>query len=506
MARAHGPMRALLLLIPLSCGALTRLRRGLVVKGAASAATSLITVPLPSTADEFLPLVAAVVCHGTQDFYRWLDGVYLSHSPPAELVGCMQCAVGRVTGLQHPNVLTLLVFPADEMPKVKRFYTDTHPHWMDALETGSLVGPLHLHMFEVDLLRISAAEPQRFASEEPRLVGRKLDVRPGGGIMFGAHGLGVSFGLWASKFTSEAADIEHAGKGVTSSIAGKLLCSTDAPMPGPAVLHTTPTPSAALALANELSEGESGDPRVRTAIEYGLIRRPLYAVSAEVVRVDRGYGGDRSQRTGLAPWPKPLTASRYGSRSGLVVCCQRECGSREDGGSAAPSRGAPRLMHRLGRRAAITTPLVATTAAMAAASATAFDTGGPVDHDTTTASSSLTPTTLTTAHATGPVSSSTGGSPAEQRRCVYVAGATGRTGLRVIEVLERTPGVEVVAGVRGTSAQSRLPAGVDALVCDLTKSGAVSALSTELTARGVTDVVSTVGFSPTFVQDGTAAS
>ena len=107
-------------------------------------------------------------------------------------------------------------------------------------------------------------------------------LRTGQGIMFGAHGLTVGYPLWLSKFTSESSDEEHRGRGVVRSIAGQLLQgSTNAPLPGPAVLHVTEQSSDAAMLAAHLDP--ASDARVRQALELGVMRAPIYAVSAEVV-------------------------------------------------------------------------------------------------------------------------------------------------------------------------------------------------------------------------------
>ena len=91
-------------------------------------------------------------------------------------------------------------------------------------------------------------------------------------------------------------------------------------------------------------------------------------------------------------------------------------------------------------------------------------------------------------------------------RCVFVAGASGRTGRNVVEAL-REAGIALIAGVRtapsalgsaGGAARS-LPPGTETIVCDLSAADAPNRLSRELLERGVTDVVCTVGFSPTFV-------
>ena len=90
------------------------------------------------------------------------------------------------------------------------------------------------------------------------------------------------------------------------------------------------------------------------------------------------------------------------------------------------------------------------------------------------------------------------------QRCVYVAGATGRTGSRVVEELLRDRDqFGVVAGVRTELSAARLPAGVACLVADLSGEvrGAEAELTSELRTRQVTDVVCTFGFAPTYLPE-----
>ena len=93
---------------------------------------------------------------------------------------------------------------------------------------------------------------------------------------------------------------------------------------------------------------------------------------------------------------------------------------------------------------------------------------------------------------------------AAQRRVVYVAGATGRTGSRVVEELLRNRDqFGVVAGARTEARAARLPAGVVRLVADLSGEvrGAEAELASELRTRQVTDVVCTLGFAPTYLPE-----
>lgn len=91
---------------------------------------------------------------------------------------------------------------------------------------------------------------------------------------------------------------------------------------------------------------------------------------------------------------------------------------------------------------------------------------------------------------------------ATTQRCVYVAGATGRTGRRVVEELLRDQ-FGVVAGARTEASAARLPAGVARLVADLSGEvrGDEAELASMLRTRQVTDVVCTLGYSPTYLPE-----
>lgn len=87
-------------------------------------------------------------------------------------------------------------------------------------------------------------------------------------------------------------------------------------------------------------------------------------------------------------------------------------------------------------------------------------------------------------------------------RRVLVAGATGRTGRRVLDVLAATPGAEAIAGVRSAASADKLPAGVGRLVCDLTaEECSLAALTKELLTLQCSDVICTIGFAPTFLPE-----
>lgn len=90
---------------------------------------------------------------------------------------------------------------------------------------------------------------------------------------------------------------------------------------------------------------------------------------------------------------------------------------------------------------------------------------------------------------------------------VLVVGASGRTGRLVVEQLAASGGrFEPIAGVRSSKSKGaqKLPSGVLLLPgLDLADDGATSAasLSAEMLRLGVSDVVCTVGFSPTMMRD-----
>jgi len=92
---------------------------------------------------------------------------------------------------------------------------------------------------------------------------------------------------------------------------------------------------------------------------------------------------------------------------------------------------------------------------------------------------------------------------AAAQRCVYVAGATGRTGRRVVEELLRDREFGVVAGARTEASAAKLPAGVARLVADLSGEvrGDEAELASMLRTRQVTDVVCTLGYSPTYLPE-----
>ena len=93
---------------------------------------------------------------------------------------------------------------------------------------------------------------------------------------------------------------------------------------------------------------------------------------------------------------------------------------------------------------------------------------------------------------------------AAAQRCVYVAGATGRTGRRGVEELLRDRDqFGVVAGARTEASAAKLPAGVARLVADLSGEvrGDEAELASMLRTRQVTDVVCTLGYSPTYLPE-----
>ena len=196
-----------------------------------------------------------------------------------EMSRCVRCVVGRAADKSR---VVVSFFPKDALADVQTFYKAVSP-------------PKHVHFFEPSFFR-AATSPPPYSSIGSGLAGIDgLGLRPGSGVMLGAHGLTVGFGLWSSRFTSAGGDAEHAEYGVRGSTAGPLLAgSSDALLPGPCVLHATATPEQASALAAQLSEG--GDPRVREALDLGIIRAPLYSLAAEVMWVDHGYGGTAPTR------------------------------------------------------------------------------------------------------------------------------------------------------------------------------------------------------------------
>lgn len=87
-------------------------------------------------------------------------------------------------------------------------------------------------------------------------------------------------------------------------------------------------------------------------------------------------------------------------------------------------------------------------------------------------------------------------------RCCLVAGATGRMGREVVDALRREPNMEVIAGVRSEAARVRVAPDVPVLSgFDLTSDDPSFSdwLAHSMLRRGVTDVICTVGYSPTFV-------
>ena len=140
----------------------------------------------------------------------------------------------------------------------------------------------HAHYFNPTNFRAAALE-----GDSPRyfdvLPESWPPLRKDSGIMFGAHGLTVGYQLWLSKFTSDSSDAEHHRDGVTQSVVGPLtMGSTDAPLPGPSVLHATRRADDATYLARQLDP--MVDPRVKQALDLGVIRAPLYATSATVLK------------------------------------------------------------------------------------------------------------------------------------------------------------------------------------------------------------------------------
>ena len=93
------------------------------------------------------------------------------------------------------------------------------------------------------------------------------------------------------------------------------------------------------------------------------------------------------------------------------------------------------------------------------------------------------------------------------RRRVFVCGASGRTGRSIVEQLQAN-GVPLVAGVRTQASANRLDPSLPRIVVDLSSGSdepssltdaTVQWLGEQMQREGVTDVISTLGYFPTFV-------
>ena len=276
-----------------------------LVGGAVAVVTTVISdaaLAAPKTASDSPmdpdQLCMAVAVSQTPDFSRWLREVFLAHPPPPEMAGCVRSVACRGTAALAGSAVVVSFFPASALADVRRFYDARGSGaWAAARRDGLITGSIHTHLVDVTTVRVAAragsgdgsAAGARYVDVRPEPSADALTLHQGAGLFFGAHGLSVGYPLWLSKFTSPSSDQEHASMGVTCSVAGELLSgSTDARLPGPGVLHVTETAAHAHALAAQLSA--DGDPRVRDALALGVISQPLYAASAEVVAVRRGYG------------------------------------------------------------------------------------------------------------------------------------------------------------------------------------------------------------------------
>jgi hypothetical protein len=449
----------------------------------------------------------SVAVHAAASFDAWLQGVYLRKAAPEALGSCERCIVGRCIGSDAPLVVSF--FPANALAGVRAHYEQD-----DAVD--------HIHYLVPSIFRAGAA-----ANSERRFVTMDaspdaLRVSPGQGVMFGAHGLTVGFGLWAQRFTSEEADAEHSSMGIISSVAGELLPgSTDARVPGPGVLHAVRSPAEAATLAAQLSP--DGDPRVREAINYGVLRPPLYALAATVMRDDSSYGAaERTQATAAQvrlsrPFPSAPRGARHqaasagggGGRSRILVCTASSSSDIVSSGHM-PAFG-------LRRRHSI----------WAAAGAAAAVTQSP----TRSVAAIASPATSTAA----PSTAATAAAAATARR-VVVFGASGRTGRLIVAELMRAEALrrerlsedptagsaralEVVAGVRSAASAERARAQLsangagggggavagaadDVLIADLTDEGTpIAELASQLASLHVTDLVCAIGFSPSFLPE-----
>ena len=144
---------------------------------------------------------------------------------------------------------------------------------------------MHAHYMRPTNFRVpSMASARRFEDTMPGPAAQSWSgaLKKGAGIMVGAHGLTVGHSMWVSKFTSEISDGEHASYHVCRSVAGTLLAgSTDAPLPGPLVVHFTDSEEDAQELCRQLDPAV--DARVQQALALGIMRPPIYAVSGVVV-------------------------------------------------------------------------------------------------------------------------------------------------------------------------------------------------------------------------------
>ena len=241
-----------------------------------------------------------------------------------------------------------------------------------------------------------------------------------------------------------------------------------------------------------------------------MIRAPLYALAARVERI-YSYGGTKPGLTAmrLAGGAAPMVARgrvdapSVHSRSRPIYCSASRRGVRR---VSVSRRGAIALEGSLmlpGTARGVLKMWALVGGFLAAQSAAAAHPSAP--------NAALTPIAR----------------DGVTERTVFVAGATGRTGRRVLEALleveegdneqSSAPRYSIVAGVRSKGTLSKspaLPRSVSQLVFDLASEdgfskddsseggvSAVSALSRELISRDVSDVICTVGFAPTFIPE-----
>ena len=273
-------------------------RRAAVAGGLCAISTHSVAASQPQRFTS--PLAVSVAVHSVGDFDRWLSDDYLrSPAPPAALASSVRCVVCRGVGAAANTAALVSLFPAEDLPAVRSYYSQTDQaekmlQTVDPLSSrGSRSGGVRVHYFEPRLFRramsttsrryetladardapsaiaqstklMSVTDSARSVTDSPpsatdstlgalALTAANFDaigLRPGCGLMLGAHGLTVGYSLWQQEFLSEASDAEHAAFGVHGSIAGSLLPGcTDAPLPGPAVLHAVDTPAQAAQLA-----------------------------------------------------------------------------------------------------------------------------------------------------------------------------------------------------------------------------------------------------------------
>ena len=257
--------------------------------------------------DIVLHVSLLLVGHSAQAALQLPRRVALSHAAAtAVLTGVMPVrAAGPLDGLtvsitEHGLPVEQLLAADHQQRGAERparvIYCQTSRETALSLAFYSEASLATIRQLEGECLHAHYMQPTNFRVPDKVSVGRYVDVLPGpgalswsgalragSGIMVGAHGLTVGHSMWLAKFTSELSDGEHASYHVGRSIAGTLLAgSTDAPIPGPLVVHVTSSEQDAQVLRRQLDP--TVDPRVQQALQLGIMRSPIYAVSARVVK------------------------------------------------------------------------------------------------------------------------------------------------------------------------------------------------------------------------------